>query len=131
VDGWDRIVYEQTRALGALAIQRVSGYMVEFITLSFSPNGDGSFSTTTQTEQMRAAIVDLSMDEIKRLQSGGITINSGVTCSVPYQLAQVPDQVRYIGELYKVIDYVISQGITTMTLTQTSAGVAQIESGAH
>lgn len=124
-----------TRNLLCFAINRTAGYL---ITLNFSTkvfNPKGFYDITPSTVQKMAYVVDLSEDEIQRLQSGGITINSGIMVTIPEELANIPDSISfgdgmYSDSTFKVERDVISEHCTIMTCSRWPIGHAVAEPGA-
>ena len=124
-----------TRNLLCFSINRTAGYAV---TLNFSGktrNNDGSFTLVASQMVKMANVVDLSEDEIQRLQEGGITINSGIMVTIPEELDNIPDSITfdsgmYQSDTFKVERDVISENCTIMTCSRLPIGHAVAEVGA-
>ena len=100
-----------TRNLLSFAVGRNAGEEVTLITnATLTFDGDGSYTPNKTETSIRARVVDLSPNQIKRLQDKGLTIHSGVSISVVGELAKAPDKVRRAdGTEYKIIDFTISE----------------------
>lgn len=120
------MVLDVTRALFPFALQRQAGTLCELIYLRNTMLPDGSANPNPIEQRVRARITDLTTDDIQRLQFKGITINEGNLVSLPYEV-DPPYQVRYLGEIYTVVAYQISQGVTNMILPKVPIGFANVE----
>jgi hypothetical protein len=100
-----------TRDLLSYAVGRNAGEEVTLVTNSvFTSNGDGSYTPTTAETVPFARVVDLTPNQIKRLQDKGLTIHNGVSVSVVGELDKAPDKmIRADGTIYKIIDYTIAE----------------------
>lgn len=104
-----------TRDLLSMALSRNAGELVVFITKQVTASGDGSYAVEEIETEYRARVVDLQQNEINRLALGGITVQSGVSISIPYVVEKIPDQViRSDGTLMKIIKATVSENATVM-----------------
>jgi len=123
-----------TRKLLCLSMKRSAR---EEITIHYStktPAGDGSYNLVYTPETLLAGVVDLSEDQINRLQSGGITINDGIMVTIPKELPKIPDYISQgtgsTTAYYKIEKDVIAENVTIMTCSRQPYGFALPEVGA-
>ena len=104
----------QTRNLLPYAITRASMDLVELVYSEKNFLDDGSFERIENPESLEysARVIDLQPLEIQRLQEGGITLNKGKNISIPFQLEQSPDFIKFKNEILRVIQFTPSEGST-------------------
>lgn len=64
---------------------------------------------------------ELTADQIQRLAAGGLTVNDGITITLPIQLDRYAQRVYVRGFWYRVIEQVDTEGVTNMTLSKIAA----------
>ena len=119
-----------TRDLACFATNRTAGYL---ITLNYSTKvlqNDGSYVLTAAPTSVMADVVDLSEDQIQRLQEGGITINNGISISIPSELPKIPDTITFGQDTYTIMQDVISENTTVLTCSRKPIGTSLVEAGA-
>ena len=119
-----------TRGLACFAASRVAGYL---ITLNYSTKvlqNDGSYTLTSAPISLMADVVDLSEDQIQRLQEGGITINDGISITIPSELPSIPDTITFGTDTYTIMQDVISENTTVLICSRKPFGTAIPEAGA-
>lgn len=103
------------------------------MTLNYSVKAhqlDGSYLLSESQVVEKAGVVDLSEDQINRLQNGGITVNEGIVVTLPKELVFIPDSIIYGEDRYKILKNVISEHVTILTCGRIALGSAVVEAGA-
>ncbi len=116
-----------TRDLLSYAVGRNAGEQVTLVTYpTFDNNGDGSYSPNeVETSGVFARVVDLTANEIKRLQDKGITIHDGVSISIVGELTKAPYKVRRAdGTEYVIMSYTISENASIFYASLPALGSA-------
>ena len=100
-----------TRDLLSFAVGRNAGEEVTLVSYpSSTKNGDGSYTPTVVETTALARVVDLTPNQIKRLQEKGLTIHDGVSISIVGELAKAPQKIRRAdGRAYTVRDFTIEE----------------------
>jgi len=119
-----------TRDLFSFAVSRQSGQEVDLVFEDSIQRLDGSFDVIQRVVPYMARVVDLSADEIQRLQEGGITIHSGASISIPYELEQTPDRILYNGATYKVVQAVPAENCSIFVVDKGAIGFSNVEAQA-
>lgn len=119
-----------TRNLLSYTANRLNGYP---ITLNYSTKtllDDGSFLVEQNPVNEMAYVVDLSEDQIQRLQNGGITVNNGISVMLPKMITQIPDSIVYGQDTYTILQNVLSEDVSIFLCGKKSLGAAIVEVGA-
>ena len=105
-----------TRELAVFAIGRLAGELVTLFLKAKSRQPDGSFAVSGAAQYVYGYFVDLTPNDIQRLQDKGITIQSGVSLSLPYEVSMMPDTVLHNYAEMRVVSGTISEGVTYLVL---------------
>ena len=116
-----------TRGVLTYATGRLASMSVLLISESKSLSPDGSFSLTQTEREVKCYLTELSNTEIQSLREGGISIISGVTCTINEELENIPDQVKHrklasgeYADVSFVTKYSRAEGITNLILDTSS-----------
>lgn len=107
-----------TRELAVFAIGRLAGELVTLVLKTKTQSADGSFSVNVLSQYVYGYLVTLTANDIQRLQSQGISIQSGVSLSLPFEVSQMPDTVLYNYSEMRVVSGTIEEGVSVFVLDE-------------
>ena len=104
----------QTRNLLPYSIRRTTMDVVFLVYSEKVFNDDGTFERVENEVEFFARVIDLQPFEIQRLKEGGITLNTGKSVSIPIEILNTPDFIKFKNELYRVIQFTPREGATIL-----------------
>jgi len=121
---------ELTRDLLPMAAARLAMFTIilNYSTKVFA--NEGHYNLTPAPQSVQADVIDLSDDEIQRLQDGGITVNNGIKITLYFEITSLPDTITYGLNTYTIIQSVINEGTSVLTCSRKPLGTAVPEAGA-
>lgn len=119
-----------TRGMLSFTVARFARDELDLVYAKKTANQDGSYDVKPNVQRVRGFLTDLTDSDIQRLKEGGITINSGAFASFPFEMTEIPLEIRSAAMRYKPVRYSISQGVSIFTLERHAIGQAIVEQNA-
>lgn len=120
-----------TRRLLVGTISRLARDNMQLVYDEGELQDDGTLSDIPPTMvPTRGMLIKLTAADIQRLQTGGVTIQSGYYFSLPYQVNRVPDEMRSASQRFKIIKHAVQGGVSVFVIEEMPIGNAQLEAQA-
>ncbi len=71
--------------------------------------------------------VQLTDADIQRLQTAGITIQSGGYFSLPYEVDEIPGEIQFTAQRYTIVKSAVAQGVSVFLIDEKQIGAAEVQ----